>query len=113
MITKPKTTINWIAELVQIDYLGGHESSVAPRMICESFKAKNEAGDEVVYRGCQLHGAKTDTCQRLIKKGLTPKHNVVVTECSVCEEDACNNSTQFKISSICVLITAFVFKTFY
>jgi hypothetical protein len=101
--------VTWLKEVIRIDYL--EKDNLAVPMVCQMFTAKKNNGSSTIYRGCQLHGGKTKVCDTIKKKAL--KEAIEIEGCIECDEDDCNKSSHIGISSLCILLTALVFKTFY
>lgn len=111
MMTNPPTgSIDWLNELVRIDYHPGAEN-INPPMACQTTTFEKD-GKEIIYRGCQLVSGKDSTCNKIeVMTNRNP--DVTFKGCTECGEDGCNKSSQIGISSILVITTLLIVKTFY
>lgn len=101
---------NWLKEITRIDYLESDSGNLNVPMICQKFTAKSPNDELVTYRGCQLHGGKTDVCTTV--KNKASKHNIVIESCETCDEDACNKSSIVNLTSLWMLLVPFILKNF-
>lgn len=99
---------NWLKKITRIDYYGDSNDMNVP-MVCQTFQAKK--GDEtIIYRGCQLSGGKTDICETVKAKASREDADVVVENCSTCEEDGCNKSSLVQLTSLWMLMVPLILK---
>lgn len=92
----------WLREITKIDFFNsGYEINVP--MWCQKIVAKDEKGDTITFRGCQLETAKTNPCDIVYQKAAK-MNNVKIEHCSVCSADQCNASNQLQANLWKILI---------
>lgn len=90
----------------------GDSNNVIADMVCQKFTATTPNGENVIYRGCQLHGGQTDVCTTLKKKAAKQNIMIVDNSCETCKEDGCNKSSIVNLTSLWMLLVPLILIKF-